>query len=67
MEHSCPASLKLRGGEYKQSKDVIPAKFIPKGAGIQPFYKSFLDSCLRRSDNMSVLLFIQLSIKASFG
>jgi len=46
---------------YKQSKDVIPAK-----AGIQSFYQRFLDSCLRRSDNAVVPLFIQTSITLSF-
>jgi len=44
--------------QYKQSKDVIPAK-----AGIQSFIAVFVDSCLRRSDSLSVPLIIQTSIK----
>ena len=41
-----------------KNRGVIPAK-----AGIQPFHQCFLDSCLRRSDNTFVPLYIQTSIR----
>ena len=44
--------------QYKQSKDDIPAK-----AGIQSFIDVFVDSCLRRSDSLTVPLLIQTSIE----
>jgi len=59
MEHPVQMKQKVIPAPAFAVVNLSPRK---RGAGIQPFYNRFLDSCLSRSDNMLVPLLIQTSI-----
>jgi hypothetical protein len=57
--------MKRSGTKYAKLSFPRSLSLRKQGAGIQPFYKRSLDSCLRRSDNRSVPLFIQEAIECA--